>query len=305
MERSNLKQFITVARYLNFTEAAKHCNISRQGIRQNIQALEFELGCPLVQVEKNHVSLTPAGNALLLAMKPVIEQFDQQEAAFKSFLEQPETISFGYPTTLFPFILPTLLSSLTILEKETPSLHIKKRAFSPAELIETFCSGKIEAALMMTMFPTGIPNAHVTVLHEGCLGLTMSAQHPLASLVRAAEKPEDILTPARIAKETLVGFDTPDTTLTPLRDWMHTSGETLTVNIFDSVVSVLYEVGHHQALFVDVYEETAPELGPEFITVPLRAFPFHLCLVEQKDSAERISHRLFREQCKAHFNPVF
>ncbi|MDE7434325.1 MAG: LysR family transcriptional regulator [Lachnospiraceae bacterium] len=56
-----IKYFQAVIRHNNFSQAAYECNISQSAISQQIQALERELGFPLLERKKRRFELTPAG----------------------------------------------------------------------------------------------------------------------------------------------------------------------------------------------------------------------------------------------------
>ena len=56
-----IKYFQAVVRHNSFSEAAYECNISQSAISQQIQALERELGFPLLKRKKRKFELTPAG----------------------------------------------------------------------------------------------------------------------------------------------------------------------------------------------------------------------------------------------------
>ena len=56
-----IKYFQPVLKHNSFSEAAYECNISQSAISQQIQALEKELGFPLLERQKRKFKLTPAG----------------------------------------------------------------------------------------------------------------------------------------------------------------------------------------------------------------------------------------------------
>ena len=56
-----IKYFVTVVDCNSFTEAAEQLFISQSAISQQIQALERELGFPLLERKNRTFALTPAG----------------------------------------------------------------------------------------------------------------------------------------------------------------------------------------------------------------------------------------------------
>ena len=64
-EDFRLKVFMAVAETGSFTKAAKSIGISQPAVSQNINALEKEIGTPLILRANGEASLTSAGAVLL------------------------------------------------------------------------------------------------------------------------------------------------------------------------------------------------------------------------------------------------
>lgn len=65
MDVRSLTCFIAVAEDLHFRRAAARLNLTQSALSQRIRALEDEIGTPLLERDRRHVSLTPAGTAFL------------------------------------------------------------------------------------------------------------------------------------------------------------------------------------------------------------------------------------------------
>ncbi len=72
-----IKYFQAVVRNNSFSEAAYECNISQSAISQQIQALERELGFPLLERKKRKFELTPAGEFFYKKSLVLIADYDQ------------------------------------------------------------------------------------------------------------------------------------------------------------------------------------------------------------------------------------
>ncbi len=65
MDFHQIKCFLSAAHHLNFTVAARECYIAQQGLSQQIQAMENELGFKLFIRNNRSVQLTAAGKVFL------------------------------------------------------------------------------------------------------------------------------------------------------------------------------------------------------------------------------------------------
>lgn len=74
MELRQLKYFVTVAKTLNFSEAARKLFITQGTLSQQIKQLEDEMGFQLLSRTSHSVALTEAGEELLPIAKKTIEE---------------------------------------------------------------------------------------------------------------------------------------------------------------------------------------------------------------------------------------
>ncbi len=81
MNQLQIKYFLTAARCLNFTEAAKQLFISQPALSHQILTIEKELNMQLFIRSKNKVRLTPAGLTLL-------EELPKYEAYYAEVLKK-------------------------------------------------------------------------------------------------------------------------------------------------------------------------------------------------------------------------
>jgi DNA-binding transcriptional LysR family regulator len=65
LETRELEYFVTVAEELHFGRAAERLSVAQPALSKAIQRTEARLGVPLLVRSSRHVSLTPAGDALL------------------------------------------------------------------------------------------------------------------------------------------------------------------------------------------------------------------------------------------------
>ena len=82
MEIRQLRYFVEICKYRNFTRAADACYISTQGISMAILRLENELNRQLFVRDKQGVTLTPAAEFLLPRAKKMLALNSECEAYF-------------------------------------------------------------------------------------------------------------------------------------------------------------------------------------------------------------------------------
>jgi DNA-binding transcriptional LysR family regulator len=77
MELRNVRAFVAVADERHFGRAAANLNLTQPALSLRIQVLERELGIQLLQRSAREVRLTPAGEALLLHARALVQEEDR------------------------------------------------------------------------------------------------------------------------------------------------------------------------------------------------------------------------------------
>jgi DNA-binding transcriptional LysR family regulator len=77
MELRNVRAFVAVADERHFGRAAANLNLTQPALSLRIQVLERELGIQLLQRNAREVHLTPAGEALLIHAKALVQEEDR------------------------------------------------------------------------------------------------------------------------------------------------------------------------------------------------------------------------------------
>jgi DNA-binding transcriptional LysR family regulator len=72
MEMMHLRYFVAVAEELNYSAAARRLHMATSPLSQRIKDLERDLGYQLFDCSTHHVTLTPAGVALLPMAREVL-----------------------------------------------------------------------------------------------------------------------------------------------------------------------------------------------------------------------------------------
>ena len=98
----DLRYFIAVAEELSFTKAAnERLFVSQPALSKQIRQLETSLRVRLFDRDRRKVSLTPAGQALLLFATQIIERWDSaQQAVAATAAEQKAALRVGLQTSV-------------------------------------------------------------------------------------------------------------------------------------------------------------------------------------------------------------
>lgn len=106
-----LNVFISVARNLNFTKAAKELHISQPAVSKHIQELEAIYGVQLFERHSNHIMLTNHGEVFLGYAKSITESYrilllemNLLRSNFSGILR------IGASTTIAQYLLPSLIA---------------------------------------------------------------------------------------------------------------------------------------------------------------------------------------------------
>ena len=87
MDIRQLHYFLTLCEEMNYTRAAQRLFLSRQALRQSISALEAEMCGPLFISAHHKLALTDRGMSLQRHAAPVVEQFQQMQAALRAEIQ--------------------------------------------------------------------------------------------------------------------------------------------------------------------------------------------------------------------------
>ncbi len=75
------REFLALARCLNFTEAAASLNITQPALSKHIIALEKEFNCRLLDRNRRGVNLTESGKILFQSATVIVEEYDKAREA--------------------------------------------------------------------------------------------------------------------------------------------------------------------------------------------------------------------------------
>ena len=144
--------FYYVAKYQNFTRAARAMGNSQPNITRAMNLLEQEIHCTLFIRTNRGVRLTPEGEKLYIRVSAAMEQLQtaEEELHESSGLEHG-TISIGASETALNIYL---LEELRTFHMEYPGIRLKIYNHSTPQAVQAVKNGEIDFAVVTT--PTDV-----------------------------------------------------------------------------------------------------------------------------------------------------
>lgn len=181
MEFLALQYFQAVARYQNFTKAARVTYTSQPNISKQISQLEEELGVQLFRRTNAGAKLTPAGEFLdrgLLQQLPELERlFEETREMGES--ETEERIRLGLCESMdLEQIIPGFFSRLPQLM--TPDIQLQIETHPVEHLLEKLAVDKLDCVFYFSPLRADISGVQRMAISRANPRLYYSTSHPLA-----------------------------------------------------------------------------------------------------------------------------
>jgi len=176
VELRQLRYFVAVAETLHFRRAAERLLITQPALSHQIASLEHQLGVRLLDRDRRHVELTPAGQVLLDAIRPALAQSAQALAAARwAGGITSHAIRLAYPIDA-ERVVRLLLDGL---RERQPDIWVADYHLQTAHAAAALADGSIDAAFLPQ--PADGSLAWIP-LRPGQLVVWLPAQHPLAAV---------------------------------------------------------------------------------------------------------------------------
>lgn len=179
MNSLQIKYFLALAKYLNFTEAAKFLYVSQPAVSKQISFLEQELGVRLLERNKRFVKLTPAGKMFQEFFSNTVDEFAKVQKQARELAEgESGSLRVGF---MLGWDLADLFKKLTrLLDVEFPEIQYSFECYGFRDLLEALEKRKIDVAICMSLQFGNIPNLKTHSLAKLPVSLYYSASHPKA-----------------------------------------------------------------------------------------------------------------------------
>jgi len=203
-----LRSFFAIVEQGSLNKAAERLRVSQSTLTRQMQALEQEVGGPLLERSPGGVALTATGRALLDGAKPVLEKFDAVLAGVRQRARgQSADLRIGYVISAAGDYLNPALAAL---RKAHPEVKVKMRDLSPGEQITALRNGELDAALLWRAGGLLTTEFYVKTLAMLPLMAAMPEDHPLAG--------SKMIKLADLKKEVFVGA--PDADVPGVNAWI-------------------------------------------------------------------------------------
>lgn len=177
LETRELEYFVAVAEELHFGRAAVRLSIAQPALSKAIRRIETHLGVPLLVRSSRHVSLTPAGDALLHHGRHALNAVSAAAQAAR----QAGDARAHLRLVIKPGGDARLLSGILAAYAEQPGARQVDILFGGAtDRVEYLRDGRADVALLYTPFDDLTGLACETLLTEGRVAVLPRA-HRLAS----------------------------------------------------------------------------------------------------------------------------
>lgn len=176
IELKHVRQFMAVAETRNFHRAAELLNIAQPALSRGIQALEHQLGVPLLTRNNREVNLTAAGQAFLAPCAELARQLEQ--ASFRAQQAHQGlrgVLHIGYTDFAIAGKLPALLSAF---RARFPDIALSLQYAATEQQMEMLEAGRLDIAFLTQ--PVASPGLQHHPIQTEHLGVCLPVFHPLA-----------------------------------------------------------------------------------------------------------------------------
>lgn len=146
MDIRSAEVFVSLAETLHFAQTAQRCNLSPSAVSRQLARLEEQVGAPLMERDKRHVAITPAGREVLQLARRWLAEWSQLRAE----LSGDETSLHGqlrvYASVTASYTV--LAKVLPPLRKRYPGIELLLHTGDQADGIERVLSGREDCAIV-------------------------------------------------------------------------------------------------------------------------------------------------------------
>lgn len=145
MKMEYLKEFYTLAEFLNFTNAAEKLYITQPALSRHITSMEEELGVTLLKRTTKSVELTKAGAMLHDALPPIMTEYDNIISQIRDLdKKQKKELRLGLPAVPVNDYLSDIP---TLFQAECPGTELSYHFGEPEDNINRLIHGELDVIM--------------------------------------------------------------------------------------------------------------------------------------------------------------
>lgn len=195
LDAHQLNVFLTAAKTLNFTAAARQLHMTQPSVSQHIQSLESHFDMQLFVRAGRHLNLTAAGEVLQPLAQEMVKLSNNIEESMESLKgEIFGHLIVGCSTTVGKYVLPFLLAEFM---RRNPKVEASCLVTSRQQAIQMLCDGEVHLALASAKEFCKEVDFHELIVDPVILIAPMD--HPWAQ--RGEIEPEELLNAEFIMRE--------------------------------------------------------------------------------------------------------
>lgn len=179
LQLNQLQAFISVAEYLNFTEAANRMFVTQSSVSQQIAQLEKEIGVPLFIRNKRSVQLTPAGNVFLKEAKEILQKADiaieKAQRASKGYIGKLRIGFLAYPVRDF---LPKFIRKFS---ERYPEIEIDLNHYDVSKLNDKLMNHELDVIISVSLAVEHLTGIDYEEIFSVPNCVVLHNEHPLAN----------------------------------------------------------------------------------------------------------------------------
>lgn len=146
MNIQHLRTFVSVVDAGSFSQAARQLGLSQPAVSMQVQALESDIGVPLLDRRHRQVDLTEAGKTLLPHAREMLAQAAYARAEIEGLSgEITGTLRLALSTTPGDYIIPRLLGAFV---RQYPHVHLNLMVDSSSEVADEVEEGRADLGMV-------------------------------------------------------------------------------------------------------------------------------------------------------------
>jgi DNA-binding transcriptional LysR family regulator len=178
MDLHHLRHFIAVAEELHFGRAAARLGMTQPPLSQSVRRLESSLNLQLLERDRRHVALTPAGRVLLEEGRRVLSQVELTERLIQRAASRGvRRLRIGFTPIAMLTILPRAVQAF---RKRWPGVEILLEERPTSLQIELMLNGAQDLGILYRHGAGGIDGLTMRVLGRSRYVAAFPVGHPLA-----------------------------------------------------------------------------------------------------------------------------